>query len=560
MDEYPITELLFERLVIFVCSTTGQGDQPDNMKKFWKFLLRKNLPSNSLQNVKFGVLGLGDSSYVKFNHVGKKLYRRLLNLGGQPICDLGLADDQHDLGADALIDPWINSLWNILLKIFPLEPGVQPVDTTSLLPARWDVNIISSESTESSKSIVEFLKWENTAPENSCIASVISNERITSANHFQDVRLLKLRIKDISYKPGDVAVIRPNNRPTAVTQLFNMLSENVCKQHLVRDTLLQVVQKDEDMPVPFALQQPITLEKCATEYWDLNAVPRRFVFQLLSKLTPSDMEREKLEEFSSAAGQEDLYNYCNRPRRNVLEVLSDFPFASANIPLEYLFEIFQPIRPRLFSIASSPKFHKEELHLLIAVVSYKTKLMAPRLGLCSNYLASLNHANSLPVSVRTGSFSFPQKSLPIIMVGPGTGIAPFRSFVWDKTVEGEANSEYLHLFFGCRNKEADFHCRSEWERLQSEGKISFYTAFSRDQSHKVYVQHIIEKEEVNLWKLLSRKDVHIYVAGNANNMPNSVREAFKNIYCKKSGLTNDECEGIFEKLELLGQYQTETWA
>lgn len=151
MDDYPITQLIHEEYVVFVCSTTGQGEEPDNMKSFWKFLLRRNLPSNSLAGLRFvqfffksesrifvcvkilhdsehnslvssvcidrfAVLGLGDSSYSKFNYAAKKLYRRLLNLGALSLMPLGLADDQHDLGADAVVDPWITGLWDCICQ------------------------------------------------------------------------------------------------------------------------------------------------------------------------------------------------------------------------------------------------------------------------------------------------------------------------------------------------------------------------------------------------------------------------------------------------------------
>ena len=127
MDDYkPIGDLIKQKLVIFVCSTTGQGDEPENMKTFWKFLLRKTLPSNSLEQINFGVLGLGDSSYQKYNFVGKRLHKRLLQLGGNALVPLGLGDEQHDLGHDHVIDPWLKSMWKQALTIMPLPLGLEP--------------------------------------------------------------------------------------------------------------------------------------------------------------------------------------------------------------------------------------------------------------------------------------------------------------------------------------------------------------------------------------------------------------------------------------------------
>ena len=140
MDDYkPIGQLIREKLVVFVCSTTGQGDEPDNMKLFWKFLLRKNLPSDSLEQIKFGVLGLGDSSYQKYNFVGKRLYRRLSQLGGKAIVPLGLGDEQHDLGHDHVIDPWLQEFWDKTLELMPLPKGIQPIGADVLPPPQYNL-------------------------------------------------------------------------------------------------------------------------------------------------------------------------------------------------------------------------------------------------------------------------------------------------------------------------------------------------------------------------------------------------------------------------------------
>ena len=138
MDDYrPIESLLDETLAVFVCSTTGQGDTPSNMNKFWKFLLRKNLPSDSLDRLKFGVLGLGDSSYQKFNFVSKRLHKRLIQLGAECVVDLGLGDDQHDLGPDAVIDPWLKDFWQRALQLMPMPEGMLPIPSNIRPPPRF---------------------------------------------------------------------------------------------------------------------------------------------------------------------------------------------------------------------------------------------------------------------------------------------------------------------------------------------------------------------------------------------------------------------------------------
>ncbi|XP_054271020.1 NADPH-dependent diflavin oxidoreductase 1 [Macrosteles quadrilineatus] len=548
LDDYEIPQLIFENVVVFVCSTTGQGEQPDNMKKFWKFLLRKNLPPDSLGNLRFGVLGLGDSSYVKFNHVAKKLFRRLEGLGGRPLCKLGLADDQHDLGADAVVDPWISELWMTLNNLYPVPKNVT-LGTNSFPLSRWHVEIDTSEGPTQDSSAL--LNWED----DTTVAEVLSNKRITHCEHFQDVRLVKLK-SSLMYSPGDVVAVRPQNSPESVAQLLEMLAD----RGLSPEARLRVSPRDEDMPVPPPLQTRLTLRQCAQQYWDLSAVPKRYAFQLLRQFTTSELEKEKLEELSSSEGQEELYKYCNRPRRTLLEVLSDFPHAAANLPLPYCFDIFQPIRQRSFSIASSPKAHKGEMHILLAVVKYKTILVKPRLGLCSNWLASRSVSDCLFTSVRKGSFIFPQdKSIPLLMVGPGTGVAPFRSLVQERVAEGSADAQSLLLVFGNRNRAADYHMAEEWEALETQGKLTVLTAFSRDQAHKIYVQHVIERESCLVYNWLSR-GCWTYVAGSANNMPSAVRAALVACVEKEAGLDTAQAEAFIADLENRGMYQMETWS
>lgn len=172
------------------------------------------------------------------------------------------------------------------------------------------------------------------------------------------------------------------------------------------------------MPVPKILKGPRQLKTIATQYWDMLMQPRSRVFELLAINCDNELEREKLLEFSSMEGQEDLYSYINRPRRNILEVFGDFPHATSKININLLFEIFQPMKPRPFSIASSVLSNR--LDVLVAVVEYKTKLKTNRMGLCSNWMKTLNVGDKVKVQVKKGTFDMKdEKDSPIVMVGPG---------------------------------------------------------------------------------------------------------------------------------------------
>ncbi|XP_067007517.2 NADPH-dependent diflavin oxidoreductase 1 isoform X3 [Anabrus simplex] len=511
MDEYPIDKLIYEHFVVFVCSTTGNGVEPDNMKRFWKFLLRKSLPLDSLAGLRFAVLGLGDSSYQKFNFAAKKLNRRLLQLGAHALVDAGYADDQHDLGSDAVVDPWIEKLWMKLLEEYPLPVGVDPLGKDSLCPPRWDVSLstVSHEPRDdylgATEMEIDKIKKQFTQ-DNPCLVELESNTRTTSTDHFQDVRLLQFSAPEIEYEPGDVLMVQPCNSQVVVDQFFATVSNS--KNHkLDPNAIVRVKACDMYSPVPKVLQKPLTLRECVETYWDLNMVPHRYFFELLSHFTTNDLERERLKEFVSPEGQQDLYNYSNRPRRTILEVLSDFPHAAANIPLPYLFEIFRPIQPRAFSIASSPRV------------------------------------------------------TPVIMIGPGTGVAPFRSYIFDRVAQDQAGASALYLFFGCRSQNADFHCKKEWLGLQKENLMTLFCAFSRDQEEKVYVQHVLKQQASLVWDLVHEKNASIFIAGRAEKMPDDVREVLLNdVGCLEGCLSEEEAANHIQLLETSGRLQMETWS
>lgn len=243
MNSYTIENLITEKLVIFVCATTGQGDVPDNMNLFWKFLLRKNLPPNSLSNIKFAVLGLGDSSYEKYNFVAKRLNRRLIQLGGSPIVTIGLCDDQHDLGLHAVAVPWIKDLWDRIDVHFPLpsDMAMLPINPRVF---RWDVESLNSDETEKTMndSQEDFFIQDSKLDE-IITTNVLDNERTTSLDHFQDVRLLTFDASLAKWNPGDVLLCRPKNSSEKVEQLFNLFSQNNLNLH--RSTIILINEIDD---------------------------------------------------------------------------------------------------------------------------------------------------------------------------------------------------------------------------------------------------------------------------------------------------------------------------
>ncbi|CRK94651.1 CLUMA_CG008151, isoform A [Clunio marinus] len=544
MNDYDVKQLIEEEIVIFVCSTTGQGEEPDNMKKFWKFLLRKNLPADSLERLQFGVLGLGDSSYQKFNFVAKRLHKRLMQLGAAPLQPVGLCDDQHDLGVGAVLFPWLKSFWEKVLEIKPLPIGVNPLSVTPRF-CRW--NVKKCQTFQSGDEKFDIYSDFDESSEDGYV-EVVENIRTTAEEHFQDVRLISFCRCSLTWNPGDVAYIRPQNSTESVKMLFEIFKEH--DLNIFPNDCVMLEQIDDEMPAPSMLRQKLLLITIATQYWDLNALPRPRAFEVLAYNCENELEKEKLLEFASFEGQEDLLTYVNRPKRTILEVLQDFPHATSKLNLSLLFELFQPIKPRPYSIASSMLTNR--LDLLIAVVEYQTRLKEPRKGLCTNWLKSLNAGDRVIVSIKKGSFLFPTDAdTPMVMVGPGTGLSIFRAILQDYQLSEKSRNEKFVLFFGCRNEEKDFHCRDELKRFEQEGILKLFCAFSRDQEDKIYVQHLIEKEGKMLKNLLVERGGFFYVSGSSKNMPTAVKEALEDAINDKE---------FIQRMIKDGKYHEETWS
>uniref|UniRef100_A0A3P9HZ33 NADPH-dependent diflavin oxidoreductase 1 n=1 Tax=Oryzias latipes TaxID=8090 RepID=A0A3P9HZ33_ORYLA len=550
LDSYAVADLIAESLVVFVCSTAGQGEPPDNMKNFWRFLFRKSLPGGSLSRLDCAVLGLGDSSYPKFNFVAKKLHKRLLQLGANMLMPVGLGDDQHDVGPDAVVDPWLASFWGSVLALYPSLTSVTPLREDERLPPTFTFHFLVGER-ESGDEGLRVSEGE-AGPFR---ARMVFNRRVTEPSHFQDVRHIEFDVTGSSmrFAAGDVVMMRPRNAAEDVQQFCLLLGLDPDATFLLEPT--------SNTPVPARLPRPCSVQHLVESYLDIAAVPRRSFFELLATFATDELERDKLVEFSSAAGQDELNSYCSRPRRTALEVLADFPQTTAELKVDYLLDLFPEIQPRSFSIASSLKAHPHRLQILVAVVRFQTKLQKPRRGLCSSWLASLDPKKGevcVPLWVKGGSLTFPADAdTPVIMVGPGTGVAPFRAALQERLCGGRTANV---LFFGCRSESKDFFFRSEWELMVEAGGLTLFTAFSRDQEEKVYVQHRVRENAALLWDLISRRKACFYIAGNAKQMPASVCDSLKEVFQQEGGVSADAAAQMLAAMEKTSRLQSETWS
>ncbi|RUS21655.1 NADPH-dependent diflavin oxidoreductase 1-like protein [Endogone sp. FLAS-F59071] len=425
MNDYDKARLIHEKLAVFVCSTTGQGDEPDNMKKFWKFLLRKNLPPDLLSQMDYAVFGLGDSSYTKFNYPAKKLHKRLSQFGARSIVPRGDADDQHYLGVDGTLDPWLENLWTTIMDHYPLPPGLSIISADTLFPPSFRLRFLCNGD--------ERPPMESGGCEDGFTVQVVRNERMTADDHFQDVRHIELEVVEgeVSYNPGDVAILQPHNLPSDVSDFLQTIGwSDLADDPFVIDPNQQGDFLNRTLPAHWP--RVLTLRRLFEDHLDVFSVPRRSFFEILAFFTQDQRQTEKLREFASAAGQDDMYAYCQRVRRTLAEVL--FDFSSAKVPLDYVLDLIPELRARQFSIASAAQSHPSQIHLCVAIIKYKTKIRKIRRGVCTKWMATLKPGDEIHhVKITRGTMRAPgSPTTPLIMIGPGVHINIYSPFTLSK--------------------------------------------------------------------------------------------------------------------------------
>ncbi|RAL14443.1 NAPDH-dependent diflavin reductase [Aspergillus homomorphus CBS 101889] len=559
-------------LVLFVVSTTGQGDFPANARAFWRSLLLKRLPHTFLGGVRFASFGLGDSSYPKFNWAARKLHKRLLQLGAEEIHPCGEADQQHPEGRPIPDNVQLPPKWLLQLQgnVAGSSGPEQFTDSTA------DINGASE---------LDRLGHDVRPLPDTLTATLKENKRVTSAKHWQDVRHLSLTVPEaVSYVPGDMLSITPKNFANDVDNLITMMGWEADVDRLV--TLVPgptlVSTDDDEMPSPpiqgLESYPKLTLRALLTDYLDIQAIPRRAFFATVAHYTDYEMHKERLLEFTNPEFLDELWDYTTRPRRSILEVLHEFD--TVKIPWQHAVSVFPIMRARQFSIASGGALkHTTEggtkFELLVAIVKYQTVIKRIRQGVCTRYLAVLRPGSTLRVQLQRGGLNSSVNQLvgPTVLIGPGTGIAPLRSMVWEKAAIVKAYQEEhpgveppigpTLLVYGGRNREADFFFEEEWEQLGELVRLNVLTAFSRDQKQKIYVQDVIRENFGLLFKLLHDMRGSVYICGSSGNMPKAVRQALTEAFQHGAEVETDRfneqgAEQYLLGMEKTGRYKQET--
>lgn len=574
-DEYDIAELVSQQLIIFIVSTTGDGEIPSNMRKFWRFLLQKKLNNNSLIKLKYAVFGLGDSSYDKYNAAARKLQMRLKQLGSQDILPIGLGDDQSRYGYLTALDPWVE---NIVSKLYSMglklnEEGLKPniplyktVLNTNLIVANTD--FIPSDS-----------DLHGSVYGNTSTATVTLIKRLTNVSWHQDVRHFVFQLDTAefsspSFLAGDVVKIYPCNFVTSISRALKILQRS--DRLLTLDTRVTILKSDirKNCRNNRINGSGITmlLETILGTYLDICGMPQRSFFQSLASFVSNEDQKEKLIEISSAAGNDIYFNYCVKERRNYIDVLEDFH--SACPPLDFLLEVIPLIRPRSYSIASTSLVNNREIHVCVALVEYKTKLGRKIEGICSQYLKNITVGTTIRLILCKGAFNAPEVNKKIILIGPGTGVAPMRAIIEERLhLSPHKKIHNFLLFFGCRKQNCDYLYEDEFNSINESMEINtilnnavlstnsyktVVTAFSQDQPQKVYVTDKLKLVGDSVWKALL-DGCYIYIAGSAKNMPKDVRKAIQDIIVLHGNLSVDVAIEFLKKMDRDKRYIVDCW-
>ena len=542
-EDYPSYSLGGEKVVIVTVATFGEGEPTDGFKTLFDWIMEEDRAvGEELRGVKYAVFGLGDRQYKHFCKIAVDMDKRMAELGAERIYGLGQGDAGRDMEEE--FDLWRQDLWptvgralSITLKTDTEEPTVPDF--------RMELR---KEDKPTAHAFIPAASMIEPNAKTPAYLSVANSTELLVGCADRSTRDIVLSLGDsaLSYQAGDHLGVLPRNTDKVVDEYLKALGAEADA-----DTVVALLDENNRNQLPAAT----TVRNALRWYLDLGGHPKKAVLRAFAHYCTDAAEKEKFLALLRVndKAQDEYKKLCGKVR-TVFGFLRKF--SSCKVPLAHFLEAMPRIAPRYFSIASDQLRTPKTIGITVAIVDG---------GVCTSMLAAAAPGEQVPCFVRKSTFHLPlrAKQRPLVMIGPGTGVAPLVGFL-HRRLGWKARNNTLgeaHLFFGCRKEKEDFIHGKFLQSCIDDGVLTgLKVAFSRDTDKKVYVQHKLEEEAALVWRLLGQEGANLYLCGDSRYMAPDVEATLVRIFEKEGGLTKPQAEERLEKLAAQERYFKDVWA